>query len=76
MTTVLILINVPASCPFSKTTVITNLEEFCLLHWVMLVFDMGSTLKGKNLLLQEQFFSFKILPLLKREAKIVELLPL
>ena len=37
---------------------------------------MGSTLKGKDLVLKEQVLSFKSCPLLKREVKIVEWLPL
>ena len=41
----------------------------------MQLFDMGSSLKGKNLLLKEQIPFFKSGPSLKREAKI-ELLPL
>ena len=37
---------------------------------------MGSTLKGKNLLLKEQILSFRGGHLLRREVKIVEVLPL
>ena len=40
-----------------------------------LLFDIGSTLKEKNLLQEEQILSCKSLPLLRRAAKIVELLP-
>ena len=45
------------------------------LLWMRQVFEMGSTIKGKNLLLEEQILYFKSRPLLRREAKI-ELLPL
>ena len=41
-------------------------------------FQKGSTLKGKNLLLEEQILSFKSGPILQRKANIemIELLPL
>ena len=45
-----------AHCLFSKNNVI-NLQKFCLLDKVDLW--NGSTLKGKNLLLEEQILSFK-----------------
>ena len=35
---------------------------------------MGSILKGKNLLLEEQILSFKSRPLLKKKDKTIELL--
>ena len=38
---------------------ITCMNSCSLLLWVSKLFDLGSTLKGKNLLLQEQILSFK-----------------
>ena len=46
--------------------------NFCLLLYMRLLFDMGSTLKGKSLLLEEQILSVKSL-LLKGEAEIIDL---
>ena len=34
-------------------------QTFCLLCWLEKPFPKGSTLEGKNLLLQEQILSFK-----------------
>ena len=48
----------------------------CLVIWVRQLFKMGSTLKRKNLLLEDQILSFRSRSLQKREAKIVELLAL
>ena len=51
------LINAP--CLFSENNALLTCMNLGLLHWIMLLFDMGSTLKGKNLLLEEQILSFK-----------------
>ena len=40
-----------------------------LIFWKTELFQIGSTLPGKNLLLKEQILSFKSLTLLRREAK-------
>ena len=74
------LINIPAQINalglFSENIFFLTCIDSFLLHWKIQLFDMVSTLKGKNLLLEEQILSFKSLPLLKREAKLAELLPL
>ena len=50
----------------------------CLFLWRMRLFQRGSTLKGKNLLLGEQILFFNSCPPMRWEAKMKmeELLPL
>ena len=61
--TVLILINVSAvintPCPFSKNNVILTCVNSWLLVGMRYLFEMGYTLKGKNLFLEEQILFFK-----------------
>ena len=68
------------STPSCFITIFTKGNDFCdiLFHRPQSHFKMGSTMKGKNLLLWEQILSFKSLSLLRRElkTKMVELLPL
>ena len=59
---VLIPVNAPAlinaPCIFSENNVILTCMNSCLVLW-MRQLETGSTLKGKNLLLEEQILSFK-----------------
>ena len=41
-------------CLSSAKNVILACMNFCLPHWMMQLSGMGSTLKGKNLLLEEE----------------------
>ena len=47
---------------------ITSINS-CLHQLIMVIFDIGFTLKAENLRLEEPVFLFKCLPLLKREVK-------
>ena len=62
------------------STIFTKGNNFCdCLHsWTTWPFQNGSTLKGKNLLLEEQILFYKSIPIWRREAKMkmAELLPL
>ena len=44
---------------FSDNVILTHINS-CLLLWMVYLFKMWSTLKGKNLLLEEQILSLRV----------------